>query len=60
MATDFVLYVCWWCGRTIKWPNPSTSSPNTTCGPHTDENGATFMAYMARMSQPESREETER
>lgn len=29
---DFILYVCPFCGRTIKWPAVSTSSPNTTCG----------------------------
>ena len=31
MMDEFVIYVCPSCGRTIKWPNPSTSTPNTIC-----------------------------
>jgi len=27
----WVLYVCPSCGRTVKWPDPSTGLPNTIC-----------------------------
>jgi len=36
---DFVVYVCWACGRTLKWPRLGTSAPNLTCGPHYTDNG---------------------
>jgi len=37
MTTNkFVIYVCLYCGRTIKWPNISTSMPNLQCSHQED------------------------
>lgn len=30
---DFIIYICWQCGKTIKWPAISTSTPYDWC-PH--------------------------
>ena len=30
-APDFVLYVCWKCGHSIKWPKVHYAQPNRIC-----------------------------
>jgi len=42
----FVIYICWFCGRTIKWPVASDCQPNRICGPHYDSTGNMFMSWM--------------
>ena len=31
MKEEIVIYICWKCGRTIKWISPSAYIPNTHC-----------------------------
>ena len=45
------IYVCWFCGRTIKWPKINQSLPNRTCGPHVDEKGESFMTSMQTLDE---------
>ena len=48
-AIRFVSYVCQFCGRTFTWPDPCTSWPNTTCGPHQDGKAEEFYVKMTLM-----------
>lgn len=54
MEINFVVFMCTVCGETIKYPYPSTYSPNIAHN-HIDENGQEYHILMIQVYPPKEK-----